>query len=952
MEYTDTTILDCNRQHSVQAISGNDQNTALFTNELGRGVQLDVGDKVSIQNAYISEIGAGSDTIELKGESFGKSRTIKYIHEEKLYPTTPEDKIGGARLTPLINGYQRIRSYESTFTYDLKDNETYITNQYYLNTNGESGYVFLPRRFVYPDTLDKDLWDKGDSFDFGKGLLQFEGSVNGPQFASCDYMKINGGDADETITDLGSFHRLRSDNGRLTLMRRIDAQFEYTNLRDKILREDGTQLTAPPPPVVEPCRDTYAIYQDYYKVSVTKGFNSPDNIGEEVTKQLKNADKGDLFTITDNAGDRRDITLTFNTNNYKPFLCGSVDTFRKDNLEAFNSGSDIQKSLNYYSNYYNIYCKRPEIRIAGQKVNTYLGESNLNEILKYDRSTKNIVTSFLWTTENLENIRDLFKAQKLYPELFDNQNFFKIQGTETIHGVALSVDNVRYLNINPIKHGSVGDYLGGDNLDASTDVNVNGRQSIPLFIYFDKTNEDTYTEGPDINNLCYGFALKKMVGTTAYIEIDTTEIGGINIDAFNPDTGQPPVDRLKTGTRLGYDWSFNAYGSVCACGLNGRSDKDYTQINEWAIENVYRDDADSTNLTSGLLRYNYIGATNPIFRYDSEQSRFFFSQLHTPEKAGQSVVGAGDNGINPIPPDNTKDGGIDVYKINKRVNKYTFTPDMKPYDTKTIGEYTYPSNGSLSSRTLSIKNRNIETWSIFDSVCGVYISDLGYDKEDFSRGLWGTLGFTYDELFSPPTAENNRLRRVTPDRKNQSIISTNSAIVSTDTRDYIVNQFGAVYFTTQIPASSLVQFSKQVDQYPLMNQIDPAISQQTTSINLLGSNLPRRMLRPYYTIRSDIIDDNHYIGGENSKTLLPVVGICDKQYSGGDFVFGSSNTFTFTITKKKVITSITTSITDPNQSFARVDPDSAVIYKIMKNVRTEQDLISNYLKDLEKQRKK
>ena len=124
------------------------------------------------------------------------------------------------------------------------------------------------------------------------------------------------------------------------------------------------------------------------------------------------------------------------------------------------------------------------------------------------------------------------------------------------------------------------------------------------------------------------------------------------------------------------------------------------------------------------------------------------------------------------------------------------------------------------------------------------------------------------------------------------------------------------------------------------------------AFQILEELLQKSVLRPYYTIRSDIIDDNHYIGGENSKTLLPVVGICDKQYSGGDFVFGSDNEFVFTITKKKVITSITTSITDPNQSFARVDPDSAVIYKIMKNVKTEEDLISNYLKGLEKQRKK
>jgi hypothetical protein len=950
MEYTDLTILDCNRQHSIQAISGNDDNTALFTNELGRGIELNVGDKVSVQGAYVSDIGAGSDTIELKGINFGKSRTIKYIKEVKEYPTTPQDQIDGTLLTPLINGFQRIKSSEDTFTYDLKDNETYITNQYYLNSNGESGYVFLPRRFVYPDTLDKDLWDKMDDFDTGMSLPQT--ALN---FASCDYSLIFGGDHNQNYNEGKNAFKLSHDNRRLTLMRRLDATAYHTDLRATILREDGTQITGSYPLMTEPCRDTYAIYKDYYKVSVTEGFNTPENIGEEVTKQLKNADAGDKFTIVDKKGLERDITLTFNTNNYKPFLCGSTDTFSKSAFEEYNDSGDLQKVLNYQSNYYNIYCLRPEIREAGQKVNQYYGETTLNLINGSDRSTTNIITSLLWTNENLENLRDLFKAEKLYPELFNNENFFKIQGRENIYGIGNSVENVRFLHINPAYYIYTSDnYLGGDNFKA-TAVTDTSRYSLPLFIYYDKENENTYTEGQDINNLCYGFALKHMVGTTAYIELEVKALGGVNPYAFVDIPATDPVrTRIRSGTRIGFDWSFNAYGSVCACGLNNRCDKDYAQINEWGIINASASGVAEKNSTSGLLRYNYVGATNPIFRYDTNQSRFFFSQLHTPEVSGQAEVQAGDMGQTPIPPDNTTNGGTEVYKINKRVNRYTYTPNMRPYDVSVKGKYKYPPSEPETERTISIKNRNIKSWCVFDSVCGVFISDLGYDKEDFSRGLWGILGFSYDDLFSPITAENNRLVRVTPDRKSQSLITTNSTIVSTDTRDYIVNQFGAVYFTTQIPSSSIIEYDQIVAEGGGMKviQVDPAITQGTNSIEIIGRDLPRRMLKPYYTIRSDIIDDNHYIGGENSKTILPVVAICDKQYSGNDFIFGADNQFTFTITKKKVITSITTAITDPNQSFASVDPDSAVIYKIMKNVRNDESLVSEYLKNLEKQRKK
>jgi hypothetical protein len=110
------------------------------------------------------------------------------------------------------------------------------------------------------------------------------------------------------------------------------------------------------------------------------------------------------------------------------------------------------------------------------------------------------------------------------------------------------------------------------------------------------------------------------------------------------------------------------------------------------------------------------------------------------------------------------------------------------------------------------------------------------------------------------------------------------------------------------------------------------------------------MLRPYYCIRSDIIDTPHYIGGENSNNELPVVAICDKQYSGGDFYFGAEGDFIFTITKEKTITNITTSIHDPDQSFSQVNSDSAVIYRIESQVVNDTSIAEEMLKQLSRKK--
>jgi len=953
MEYTDLTILDCNRRHSIQNKSGNKENSALFTNELGRGITLNVGDKVSVQNAYISEVGAGSDTIEFKGESLGKTRTINYIKEENQYPTTLRDIDPDTTYPykPLITGYQRLKSVEDTFTYEVKDNETYITNQYYINTNGESGYVFLPRRFAYPDTFSETAWTNADSYSAGQSSPQLAG-----QFASCDYQFIYGGNAEGDYVIAGGFYRLKSDNSRLTLMRRIDET--STDLRHSITRDNQgvSHITGRYPDKLHPSHSKYVIYQDNFKISVDKGFTSPDNLGDEITNQLKQESRGTDFQFLDASGHTRTITKYYETNSYKPFLCGSIDTFKKTHLDEYikevsDPTKDKQKSQDYYSNYYNIYCKRPEIRIQGQifQYDNPIGYYITHDVAHTNRHTSTIRTSIPFTDEYLTHMKNLFYAEGLYPELFDNDNFKKInhkQGALTTY----SVDNVRYLHMTPADvfahYGDEDGYIGEDNLD--TTPNASGlptelsKQSVPLFFYFDKNNEDKYTDGTDINNLCYGFATNH----GGFVELHPELIAGINPRLFGPNEN---IDISNT-TRLGYDFSFNAYGSVYACGINGRCEKDYENVNEWGIK-----DATTITDTSGLLRYNYVGSNNPIFKYDGEQSRFYFAGLHTPELAGQSDVGAGDNSTTPPKEDNTENGDAVVYKINKRVSKYLYTPDMKPYDSVVKGKYTPAGGGTNAERSLTLRNRNITPWSIIDSVSGIFISDLGYDKEDFDKGIFGILGFTYEQLFSPLTSENNRTIRVNNDllkKKDMNVITTNSAIVSSDTRNYSVNQFGAVYYTTEIPLSSVITYSSTDHNHSLINQIDPAIAQGTSSIQVLADNLPRKMLKPYYTIRSDIIDNNHYVGGEDSRSILPVVAVCDKQYSGGDFYFGGDNGFVFTITKKKVITTITTAITDPNQSFARVDDDSSVIYKIERNRTAEQDLVVQYLQSLEKKSKK
>ena len=965
--YVDLQIIDCNRQHSVQAKSGNDNNPALFTNELGQGITLEVGDRVAVQGAYISEIGAGSDTIELNGRVFDSTKTIKYIEDDlNEYGNYPVEL--GQAGTALITDTQKLRSKESTDTFIPKDNETKITCEFYKAASGDGSYVFLPRRWAWDnasaDQSDENLvkylsdnWTKNDIKELGRNYFEPISDNNASdikaQFVSDDYIYV---DTSTTKEDRKFFYRLRQDGSRFTLMRAIDNDFY---LRQNIVEPNGATFAPDIPSGEQPSHYKYKIYREKIDIKVSKGFNSPENIGKEISAILKKADTPKTYQEIMGVGVVRDLSVITKTPTYQPFLCGSSATLSYDAWHNYaqrrsNDNASVgQYFWDYKSNFYNVYCKRPEIREAGQEVNDAgTGYQLFYTIDRGQRTFADIYTKIPWTEDNLNNLKALFKAQKLYPELFSNYNAQKIQPPHLINGQMKkhSVEDMRYLHMANDNYGST---LLGDDEEYSLTEPTSSRQSLPIFIYFDSSKEDTYTEGTSDDDLCYGFAKKHIDiddNDSEWIVFNCSKIGGINDTLFTFNN----VSIFRNSRRIGYDWSFGAYGSAYMIAYNGRLRTDYGDTQVWGVgaENrVQQADKDTQVdfFTGDTLRKNYVGANNPILAYDSTESRFFFQDLHTPEVIGQIAYGAGDTGTIPdteTPKDNTTDGRTKVYKINKRVTKYTYSPDLRPYDSEFTAKYSYPiegfndHNASVFERKISSMNRNIQPWSIIDTPCGVYINDFGYTKEQFSTGLWGILGWTYESLQSNGTSENNRLQRVDNTNRNKlSIPTTNSDIVSSDTRNYIVNQFGAVYFTQQLPTPSLVGGNSNNNHVTAgRQQFTPPITQGTTSIGLFAPNLPRKMLKPYYCIRSDIIDKPHYLGGEDNQAKLPVVAVCDKQYSSTDFVFSNESDYVFTITKKKTITSITTSIHDPNQQFANVNNDSAIIYKISKNITNRTDI--------------
>tara|TARA_R110000744_G_scaffold349872_1_gene455531 strand:- start:412 stop:921 length:510 start_codon:yes stop_codon:yes gene_type:complete len=131
----------------------------------------------------------------------------------------------------------------------------------------------------------------------------------------------------------------------------------------------------------------------------------------------------------------------------------------------------------------------------------------------------------------------------------------------------------------------------------------------------------------------------------------------------------------------------------------------------------------------------------------------------------------------------------------------------------------------------------------------------------------------------------------------------------------------------------------------------PEIVVKTQSTTITATDLQKSILKPYYTIRSSLLEGSTAIGGNPTGAALPIIGIVDKYSAYGDYFTGQSD-IQFTVTKKGQISDIITSIHDPDGEYANVDKTSAVIYKIEKLKPPPVNIFAELLKESEESQKK
>ena len=917
-QYTSTTLIECNRVFSEEFRAGNTTQPALFTNKT-TPIHLDAGDEISFHSGYISEVGAGGDVIEITGKQENTSYTLESTSFTKFFPTSNTDNP-----FPLMD-HELIFAENVSSTYLLQDNKASVGTTFYTNLNGNCT-AFLPRFY------DKEYDLTAAYTDYDKNWTDVNSSLSGQNhlanafqlFCYADYKQVDYGNDGRVMTQ-------QHDSSRMKIYVKKETAYVASDNTSHTLKYYNGNSVLP----YSPLQYEYIPYKDKIDFELDIGYDTPSNIANKLTTTMnkiinsETLNSSNTFQTNENTNAYSRVS---DSNTYKKFFCANEKTFSQEAYVGYYQDRTTAvwnaSAMNYLAAHSHIGVRRPEIFEAGREM---FGSTNngagftLHEAINSSNNadTAEIVTQYDWDTVIdgvllLDRIKTFFDAQKLYPELFVQKNIFAYATAAAVY--APNVANARFLHFNGSNISNKFDtgLIGSDNIlynGSGTQYDQMIQFSKPLFVEFVDSLSEVYSNGLSKDDLCYGFAYNKN-GKIAFL---TEKLGGIpnlyrgGFPGFSLFDNSDATGNMIVGQPFGYDWHSTGYAnSICILysGYLGIYPK--AKISDQRIFVGERADGSTFYFLSEFINYTYLGSNSALLNFDSVSNRFGWQYLHSPERlGGQFIAGANASSYEYL-----TDASNEVYKINPITNNFSFTPDMKPYAVDPQPIFSVDS---------FIYNRNFKMFAVIDSHSGIFLDSFGagLNEQQFNRTLWSILGFSYQQLY-PKTPVNIQERINSITLPNMKGITTNANITSAEISNETVNIFSNQMFTGQIP-TFMSASSTYVGSY-----IQP-ITVNCESAIIRAVNLPSKTTRPYFIVRTSLLGEPTYQGGINSNELYPVICVINKINGYSDFFSQEQNQVNYTLTKPMTISTITTSIHDPDQKLATVDDHSSVIYKVTRN---------------------
>ena len=933
-------IIECSRLASNQAKSDNNENYSLWTNNAGSGIKLNPGDNISVQSAYINEIGVGSDTIEI----------------------------------------------------DETNNKMSLTLQFFKTGDGEN-LMHLPRNAL-DDTIAGNFNNLGgdvteaNAYNYYSVYRTCLEPLNNNTTAIVEFGGIRDHDIRSPLYNQNYFNQrltIMTSNLITPLIAPYDnsINFEYCFFQYDIKTQNiNIELPLGHLTPSNICNKVNKAFNK--KIGVKEGFINPIKL-----------DPGGAQEIVDT------IPEQYNFNNkipiyncYQPIQCATYGSFSKscfqfskDNPGQIHEGIENAEPMTalYYSSFSSIAVYDPESFNFGRIFMTG-GTNNLSSFNITSQSNfdvpnlghiEGINTNIPWNDTNITNLKNWVHSQ------YDNNQLFKEM---------FPSNDRRYIHVDS-DAGRTDIGKLGDDKDYT-------KMSIIQYIAFDVRQKDNFTNEYDgnlqYNN--YGFMIHYSdpggtgtgtIGFRLYNNAPTDKI------TYNYNT--------DANINCGYDIHYSAFGTNVFMVSNSISPWSYylyrgkytpagggaeitfnTPVSSYSITENFD--------TSSMINHIYVGAETAGLNFDSISSRFFFEKLYTAKKISNTPVG----GLNLLEQFNEKDGtetllvstnvtdadtasnpnaGDPIYQLNPILRPIIYNPEFwlpmvnagdltaqksfftsynpeisiipPPASKTSIMLLQKPlTDAILFNNNLNFYNQNIK----YDSQSGIWIFFNNLTSKNlFSKSIWNLIGYTYEGL---------KLDQINYDRQMElNSLNLTSFPFTTNTENnasYVESQnsnpYGEPLFVPWC-YNPLTSINEQlVNDEPIQRGHNPEVNISTLSFKILAENKPIKQKYPYYTIRSDIILNKNYIGGHDGINL-PVVAIANKAYVSDDYYFMISSNMNFTVDSPTILTSITQSIHNPLGELASVDPSCSVIYMITKNIQIQRPLIQQQQQQQQQQKK-
>ena len=322
-----------------------------------------------------------------------------------------------------------------------------------------------------------------------------------------------------------------------------------------------------------------------------------------------------------------------------------------------------------------------------------------------------------------------------------------------------------------------------------------------------------------------------------------------------------------------------------------------------------------TDLVANYINTIQVGTPNPSIQFDSGRGRFNFQNLHwdrfegnvrgtytqTPQPDENAAADVIVNSLNAVIPYFDNFVVIEQAKIivmvcaNSGIGLY----DFGLYQKNSTGEVDY-----LTQYRTEVKN---EMWG------NSLLARLGFDWE----ALLNPLGLP-DVWFLTRTYETSTITKLV--QYFPYPLTTNSVLDST---------LAFAYDQTNT-----------INPYPMYNLSSQSgrwnVNASTSTAAIFASNLPQKLVFPFWLIYSDMIGGITFHSSRNG-AQSNIIAICNRSYTSGDFAYSFATDYVFTATKDFVITSITTQVLNPDLTPANINDRTTIVYKIQKPLKMFQN---------------